>query len=183
MAGPGKFERFPDTVWEHAQRSAHAAIPHAALVERVDGFAAELLSLISGLAEIVVFRVATDYYAAAGWQPTPRMLACLLDSQAARFAWRIGADWELSELLLGALEEQMVSSEPMTPLGRSLRFGRCAGALAVLHSNSVIDEPTLRISLPDGGLSPPHLKCMLTRLLNKQEDPRNTTTKAKRAGR
>jgi hypothetical protein len=176
MAGAGRFQRFPETVWEHAQRSSHAAIPHAALAERADAFAAELLCLVSGLAEIVLFRAALDYCAASQRpdQPSPAMLASLLESQAATIAWRIGADCELSELMLGALEEQAAgSAEPITPLGRSLRFGRCAGALAVLHTNSVIDEPTLRLSLPEAGLSPAHLKCMVTRLLqHQQEDPR-----------
>jgi len=50
------FACFPEVVWEHAQRSAHAAIPHAALVERADAFGAELLCLISGLAQIILFR-------------------------------------------------------------------------------------------------------------------------------
>src|SRR5580704_2951286 len=52
----GGFPRFPEVVWQHALLSAHAAIPHAAIVERVDQFAAELLCLVSGLAEIVLFR-------------------------------------------------------------------------------------------------------------------------------
>jgi hypothetical protein len=53
-----------------------------------------------------------------------------------------------------------------------LRFGRFAGALAVLHTNCVVDEATVKISLPQAGLSPSHLKCMVTRLLSKHEDPR-----------
>jgi HD-like signal output (HDOD) protein len=168
------FPRFPEIVWEHALRSAHAAIPHAALVERTDPFAAELLCLISGLAEIVLFRAAMDHCAPASRQgkPNPLVIASLLSSQAAAFACRLGADWELSELMRAALEEQIVASEPTTPLGRSLRFGRCAGALAVLHTNSIIDDATVRLSLPDAGLSPSHLKCMWTRLLQKHEDPR-----------
>jgi HD-like signal output (HDOD) protein len=166
------FPRFPEIVWEHAMRSAHAAIPHAAVVERADAFAAELLSLITGLAEIVLFRAAMDYFKSSSKHPDPMLIASLLDAHSATFAWRIGADWELSELMLAALEEQMVTSEPTTPLGRSLRFGRCAGALAVLHTNSLIDDATVRLSLPPSGLSPAHLKCMWTRLLNKQEDPR-----------
>jgi len=174
VSSAGRFLRFPDTVWDHALRSAHAAIPHAALVERTDPFAAELLCLISGLAEIVLFRAAMDHCAASSpqIQPDPLLIASLLDSQSATFAWRLGADWQLSELMLAALEEQIVTSEPTTPLGRSLRFGRCAGALAVLHTNSLIDDATVRLSLPDAGLSPSHLKCMWTRLLNKHEDPR-----------
>ena len=57
----GAAPRFPELVWEHAVRSAHAAIPHAALVERVNAFAAELLSLISGLAEIALFRAVIEH--------------------------------------------------------------------------------------------------------------------------
>jgi HD-like signal output (HDOD) protein len=170
----GKFQRFPEIVWEHALRSAHAAIPHAALVERADPFAAELLCLISGLAEIVLFRAAMDHYATSSPHhlPAPAVIASLLDSQSAGVALQLGADWELSELMLAALQEQMVASEPTTPLGRSLRFGRCAGALAVLHTNAIIDDATVRLSLPEAGLSPSHLKCMWTRLLQQQEDPR-----------
>jgi hypothetical protein len=168
------FPRFPEIVWDHALRSAHAAIPHAALVERTDPFAAELLCLITGLAEIVLFRAAMDHCATSSpqAQPDALVIASLLGSRSAAFAWRLGADWELSELMLAALEEQIVASEPTTPLGRSLRFGRCAGALAVLHTNSIIDEATVRLSLPEAGLSPSHLKCMWTRLLHKHEDPR-----------
>jgi len=168
------FPRFPELVWEHALRSSHAAIPHAALVERVDAFNAELLCLINGLAEIVLFRAAMDHYAEnpRQGQPDALVIASLIESQAATFAWQIGAGWELSELMLAALEEQMVTSDPTTPLGRSLRFGRCAGALAVLHTNSVIDDATVRLSLPEAGLSPAHLKIMWLRLLSNQEDPR-----------
>lgn len=180
----GGFARFPEIVWEHAMRSAHAAIPHASLVERADPFAAELLSLISGLAEIVLFRAAMDQAASSKQpQPDPQVVAYLLASQSAAIAWRIGATWELSEPMLAALEEQMAASDPSTPLGRSLRFGRCAGALAVLHTNSIIDDITVRLSLPEAGLSPPHLKTMWTRLLNKHEDPRAASGIYKRGQR
>src|SRR3569833_1313241 len=173
VSSAGGFPRFADTVWEHALRSAHAANPHAALVARADPFAAELLSLVSGLAEIVIFRAAVDN--CSNWSRNrhePQELTPLLNSQAAAVAWRIGADWELSELMMAALEEQMVSSEPAAPRGRSLRCGRWAGALAVLHTNGIIDDATVRMSLPEAGLSPAHLKCMWSRLLQKHEDPR-----------
>jgi len=172
VSGTAAFPRFPQLVWEHALRAAHASIPHAALVERADPFAAELLSLISGLAEIVVFRAAMDFCTARQGKPDPEVIATLLNTQAPVVAWRIGAEWELSELMLAALEEQLVAGDPTTPLGRSLRFGRCAGALAVLHTNALIDAATVRMSLPEAGLSPAHLKCMWSRLLSKHEDPR-----------
>jgi len=122
----------------------------------------------------VLFRAAMDHYASSSPHrlPSPAVIASLLDSQSAAVALQLGADWELSELMLAALQEQMVVSEPTTPLARSLRFGRCAGALAVLHTNSIIDDATVRLSLPGAGLSASHLKCMWTRLLQQQEDPR-----------
>jgi HD-like signal output (HDOD) protein len=172
MSVGGPFPRFPEIVWEHAMRSAQAAIPHAALVERLDGFAAELLCLVTGLAEIVLFRAAMDHYATASrhGRPDPLVIASLLSSQSATFAWHIGVSWELSEAMLAALEEQIATSEPATPLGRSLRFGRGAGALAVLRTNSLIDDTTMKLSLPASGLSPAHVKCLWKRLLNTEED-------------
>ncbi len=175
VPGAGGAARFPEIVWEHAVRSAHAAIPHAALVERANPFAAELLALISGLAEIVLFRAVLEHSSRSGGRDMvdPLVIASILDSHSASFAWHIGADWRLSEEMLAALEEQMVPGcEPATPLGRSLRFGRRAGALAVLHANSIITDASLRASLPPSGLSPPHLESMLKRLLRPHEDPR-----------
>ena len=174
VPGVGGASRFPEIVWEHAVRSAHAAIPHAALVERANAFSAELLTLICGLAEIVLFRAVLEHCppSSAGEGIDPLVVASILDSRSAAFAWHIAAEWRLSEEMLAAIEEQMASSEPATPLGRSLRFGRRAGALAVLHGNSVIDEASLRISLPSSGLSPAHLESMLKRLLRPHEDPR-----------
>jgi hypothetical protein len=181
----GGFPRFPEIVWEHALRSAQAAIPHAAIVERAEGFAAELLCLVTGLAEIVLFRAAMDHYANAPRQgrPDPLVVASLLASQSAIFAWQIGTGWELSERMLAALEEQVASSDPATPLGRSLRFGRCAGALAVLRLNSVIDEATTKFSLPNAGLSPAHVVCMWKRLLNVSAGSETTGKKVARVDR
>jgi HD-like signal output (HDOD) protein len=181
VPGAGGASRFPEIVWEHAVRSAHAAIPHAALVTRENPFAAELLTLISGLAEIVLFRAVLEHSSRSGGRDVidPLVIASILDSHSASFAWHIGADWRLSEEMLAALEEQMVSgSEPATPLGRSLRFGRNAGALAVLHANSIISDASLRASLPPSGLSPPHLESMLKRLLRPHEDPRTLASGA-----
>ncbi|MGH8303705.1 MAG: HDOD domain-containing protein, partial [Steroidobacteraceae bacterium] len=182
VPGAGGAARFPEIVWEHAVRSAHAAIPHAALAERVNPFAAELLTLISGLAEIVLFRAVLEHCPrSTGRQGIePPVIAAILESHSASFAWHIGADWRLSEEMLAALEEQMVSSsEPATALGRSLRFGRHAGGLAVLHANSILSDATVRASLPQSGLSPAHLESMLKRLLRPHEDPRTLASQAR----
>lgn len=184
ISGAGGAPRFPELVWEHAVRSAHAAIPHAALVARANPFAAELLSLISGLAEIVLFRAVLEHCPPSPprQEVEPLVIAAILDSHAAAFAWHIGADWRLSVEMLAALEEQMTASEPATPLGRSLAFGRHAGALAVLHSNSIINADSVKASLPSSGLSSAHLDCMLARLLRPHADPR-TAAGAKSGGR
>ncbi|HWF97771.1 MAG TPA: HDOD domain-containing protein [Steroidobacteraceae bacterium] len=181
-SGAAGAARFPELVWDHAVRSAHAAIPHAALVERANPFAAELLCLVSGLAEIVLFRAVLEQCPASAERDAvgPPVIASILDSHAPRFAWHIGADWRLSGEMLAALEEQMAASEPATPLGRSLRFGRFAGALAVLHTNSIVNAESVRASLPPSGLSPAHLESMLKRLLRPHEDPRTAAEAASR---
>jgi len=161
------FPRFPEIAWEHAFRSASAAVPYAVVAEKSDPFAAELLSLVMGLAGIVIFRVALDHYALEPQlSPHPQIFARLLDSHSGPVAQHIGASWELSERMLVALDHQRPDSpEHTTALGRSLRFGRTVAALAVVHLNQVIDEPTARFSLPKTAMSPAQLDRMWTRLI------------------
>lgn len=163
----GPFPKFAQTVWEHAWRSANAAVVHAAMAERADPFAAELLSLVWGLADVVLFRAVLErYQAAAGGDPRPdaRVIAAVLGSHSARVARRIGAGWDLSEGSLVALEQQTTEAEPATPLGRSLRFGRIVGALAVLCINGVIDETTATASFPQSSLARAQLERMWVRM-------------------
>lgn len=174
------FPHFAHLVWEHALRSAQAALVHAAVAERTEPFAAELLSLISGLAEIVLFRAAREQCAAAakGGAQTAALLAALLQTQASLLAQRIGADWQLSEAARAALAEQSEPTPPATPLGRSLRFGRIAGALAVLHSSGRIDKATVSLSLPRSALPAAHRDILLGKLLQPFQDPRTAAAGA-----
>ena len=163
----GPFPRFAQTVWDHAWRSANAAVVHAAMVERADPFATELLSLVWGLADVVLFQAVLERYATAGGgrlRPDEGAIAALLESESARVARRIGAGWELSAGSLTALAQQAGEAEPAAPLGRSLRFGRIVGALAVLRLNGVIDDATARASLPKSALAHEHLERMWVRL-------------------
>src|SRR5499427_89657 len=144
--------RFAEVTWEHTYRSAAAAEVFAFAVEGTDPFAAQLLALVTGLARIVVFRVATDQYAARGAKPDPTALASLLDEHAPGVAREIAGTWELSDRLLDALDEQLRgSARPVSDLGRSLRFGVVAGALSVLASEAAIDDDTARASLVAAG--------------------------------
>jgi hypothetical protein len=167
----GSFPRFAQTTWEHAWRSANAAVVHAAMVERADPFAAELLSLLWGLADVVLFRAVLERYALAAGRstlrPDTRMIAALLESHSARLARRIGTGWELSEGSLAAFEQQAGEGEPGTPLARSLQFGRLIGALAVLRINGAIDEATARSSFPRSSLAREQLERMWVRITEK----------------
>src|SRR5690606_25212644 len=139
--GSGDFSKFPEIVWEHTYRSAAATEVHAAIVENADPFAAQLVALVTGLATIVVFRVAMDQYAAQDTlRPDATTIAGLLNDHTPDVARRIASSWALSERILEALEDQLPGRPaPQSALGRSLRFGRVVGALTVLDANKVLD--------------------------------------------
>jgi HD-like signal output (HDOD) protein len=171
----GNFPRFPAIAWEHTFRSASATVTHAAIVEKSDPFAAQLLGLVSGLAGIVVFRVVLDLYEEhAELRPDPGVIASLLDTQWAGVAKRIAVTWGLSDRILAALEDQTtaVAADRHTALGRSLSFGRLAGALAVLYVNNRIDDVTAQISLPVAGMPAMELGRLWKRLTAEQEVPK-----------
>jgi hypothetical protein len=172
----GPFPQFAQTVWEHAWRSANAAVVHAAMAEKADPFAAELLSLVWGLADVVLFRAVLQRYEAAagrGLRPDAAVIAAVLGSHSAGVARRIGAGWDLSEASLAAFEQQAGAAEPATPLGRSLRFGRTVGALAVLCIHGAIDETIAAASFPHSSLSRAQLERMWVRLKTRAEGGRS----------
>jgi HD-like signal output (HDOD) protein len=157
--------RFPEVVWEHTYRSAASAEAYAATVEGADLFAAQLIALVHGLGTIVVYRVALDQYQSRGIAPDPTALASLIEEQGAGVAKLIAASWELSERVLGALAEQAPApSGPESALGRSLRFGRLAGALSVLRTNDVIDDDIGRASFAAAGGTGSRLEKLWNRL-------------------
>jgi HD-like signal output (HDOD) protein len=179
----GNFPRFPEIAWEQTFRSASATVTHAAIVEKSDPFAAQLLGLVSGLASIVVFRVVLDLYEEhAELRPDAGVIASLLDTQSAGVAKRIAVTWGLSDRILAALEDQTtaVAADRHTALGRSLTFGRLAAALAVLYVNHSIDDVTAQISLPVAGMPALELDRLWKRLTAEQELPKKKKTSSAR---
>ena len=148
------FARFAEVAWEHTLRSAAAAESHAAVVENTDPFAAQLLGLVMGLGELIVFRVALDQYAERRRRPDPVVIAHLLERHAAQAARHVAASWDLSDRVLTALDEQnpQLAAAP-TALGRSLKFGRLLGALAVLNANDRVDDEVAQATLLATGAS------------------------------
>jgi HD-like signal output (HDOD) protein len=167
--GGADFPRFPDIAWEHTFRAANASVPYHFLVEKSDPAAAELLSLVMGLASIVVFRVVVDQYAKhPKLRPDAGMVSSLLDLHSASVARRIAASWDLSEATMSGLDGQSTAtSRYPTALGRSIYFGRLVGAIAVLRINHVIDDESAKASIPVSTMPEPQLERMWTRLTAK----------------
>jgi len=146
-----RFSRFPSVTWDHTFRASAAAEAHAAFVEKTDRFAAQLLGLLMGLGTIVVFTVLLDRFKGSKRDGlTAALVAGALDAHAAEAARRIAQSWDLSPRILTTLDGEIPGKAPreVGGLARSLRFGRVAGALAVLHANAVIDAATARKSVP-----------------------------------
>jgi HD-like signal output (HDOD) protein len=142
------FAQFGEVTWEHTVYSAQAAEAHSAVLENSDPFAAQLLSLLMGLATMVLFRVATDEYLAHRLQPNITLIAALIDSEGPALARQIAASWQLSERIDTALAEQGGDgSAAHSALGRSLQTGRLLGALVVLHLRHVMDEDAVKAVL------------------------------------
>ncbi len=145
----GAFARFPVLTWDHAFIAGVAAESCAAIVEDDDPFAAQLLALLMGLGRIVVFRAATEHYAAqAALPPSPSAIARLLELQCAAVARRIAASWALSERMLAALADQLAAmrhpSAPLAPLGRAVLLGERIGTLVLLHREGRLDAAAAR---------------------------------------
>lgn len=169
--GGADFPRFPEVAWEHTFRAANASAPYNFLVEKSDPATAELLSLVMGLASIVVFRVTVDQYAKfPKLRPDAGIVSTLLDTHSATVGRKIAASWELSEATIAGLDGQSTTtSKYPTALGRSIYFGRLVGALALLRLNHVIDEESARASIPANNMPEAQLERMWTRLTARSE--------------
>jgi HD-like signal output (HDOD) protein len=167
-----QFSRFPEIAWAHTYRCAAAAEAHAAIVEDDDPFAGQLLGLAFGLGTIVTFRVALDYYSARpSLKPESGVIAEFLDAESPAVAHRIAGSWDLSGRILNALADQIPAGElrEPTPLGRSLRFGRLIGALAVLESHQRISEASAKATLLANGATAFQFERLWGRLTGKQD--------------
>ena len=141
------FAKFGEITWEHTLYSANASEAHAAVLENSDPFAAQLLSLLMGLATMVLFRVATDEYLARREPANATLIASLFDAETPGLARHIAASWQLSDRIDSALADQAAAAGVPSSLGRSLSAGRFIGALAVLHARNVLDEDAVKAEL------------------------------------
>jgi HD-like signal output (HDOD) protein len=152
-ANAGAFSKFPELGWEHTLYSAMAAETHATQIENAEPFVSQLCGLLYGLSAIVVFRIVRDQFTAhPHLTPTPGTIARLLETWVSPTAGRIAVSWELSQRVQYALESQTLAAELQleNSLGRSLKFGRVAGALIVLCRVGRMTEAEARAILVSG---------------------------------
>ena len=112
-------------------------------------------------------------------------VAALIGRHAAHVAGRVAHDWQLSSRILTALEDQSdyMPSENATALGKSLRFGRYCGALAVLRRAGALDEDAGKAALATEGFAGPGCEgiwARLSRQLATAESPAEAGTHAER---
>ncbi|MBV8743075.1 MAG: hypothetical protein JOZ12_14900, partial [Sinobacteraceae bacterium] len=101
------------------------------------------------------------------------VVASLLDTQCGPVARHIGASWDLSARTLAGVDAQGPDATSLvTPLARSVAFGRIVGALAVLRLNGRISEETARLSIPESQMPRPQIDRMWVRLTTATADAR-----------
>ncbi|WP_225042609.1 HDOD domain-containing protein [Xanthomonas campestris] len=139
----GLYARLPAAVWDYALRTATAA---AAYVRERGGdtLSAQLAGLLQGLGAVVILRVLRDAYAEQPSVPySLEVAATLVDRHTATVAKTIATAWELPAQLGTALDEQRPEHDSTllaTSLGRALRYGRLAAALAMLARHGAETE-------------------------------------------
>lgn len=159
--------RFGEVIWEHSICSASAAEAWAARAQDSDPFTAHLLGLLHGLGDVAVFRVMRDVAARQHAAASPALVAHALATQGAVTARRIAASWGLSDRTQEALEAQSAAAPTLevTPLARALRFGRLAGAVALLCRHQEMQEDQALPALAGAGFSGPQLERIWDRLV------------------
>jgi HD-like signal output (HDOD) protein len=159
--------RFGEIAWEHSICSASAAEAWAARAQDCDPFTAHLLGLMHGLGDVAVYRVMRDIISRQPAANSSTLILHALATQGAVTARRIAASWGLSDKTQEALETQSAAAPSLeiTPLSRALRFGRLAGAVALLCHHKKMDETQALQSLAGAGFEGPQVERIWDRLV------------------
>ena len=151
----GYFEKFAGVTWEQAERTSIAAEKFAKLTTGADPFVAQLIGLLSMLANIVLFRLTMDKYREhPNTLPRAEVFIAAIQAHRARMAGLIATTWELTDVSLKALgeQEQQVSPERMSTLGRAIYFGTLCGTLTTLAAHLQCSASEAQSILMEQGL-------------------------------
>ena len=150
----GSFEKFAEFTWEQAERTAMASEVNARTGGDAKPIVAQLLGLLSLLANIVLFRLTLDKYRDfPHLTPRAEVLIEAIRTQRACTASLIAQSWQLSDLSISAFTEQQQQLPPgqMSPLGRSIYFGDLCGALAMLTARGYQTKKQAQVILAGQG--------------------------------
>lgn len=160
---------FSRQLWEYTLRLSLAAADHARSVEREDGFAAQLAGLLLGLSAAMAMQAAADVLARPPLRVRePGTLLEVLERCTAPTAVRIAQHWKLSAPIVQALKG--AERDDATGLARSLRVGRVAASVALLHAQGRMEE-TEAVGVLASEL-PPHVAGWLWKRVSQQEPER-----------
>ena len=160
---------FSRQLWEYTLRLSLAAADHARSVEREDGFAAQLAGLLLGLSAAMAMQAAADVLARPPLRVRePGTLLEVLERCTAPTAMRIAQHWKLSAPIVQALKG--AERDDATGLARSLRVGRVAASVALLHAQGQMEE-TEAVGVLASEL-PPHVAGWLWKRVSQQEPER-----------
>lgn len=151
----GSFEKFADFTWEQAERTAMAAEVNARAVGDTKPIVAQLLGLLSLLANIVLFRLALDKYRDfPHLKPRADVLIEAIRTQRACTASLIAQSWKLSDLSIAAFTEQQSKLPPgqMSSLGRNIYFGDLCGSLAMLTTRGYYTKKQAQVIISGQGV-------------------------------
>lgn len=140
---PGCFEDFAKITWEQAERTSSAAEACAKVNGDVEPIVARLLGLVSLLANIVLFRLTLDKYRDhPGVLVRAEVFIQAIRQHRACTASLIAQAWQLSNTSIAAFTEQQqqLSPQQMSSLGRCVYFGDLCGNLSLLSSRGTYSQ-------------------------------------------
>ncbi len=161
-----RFSEFAQIIWEQALDSSFAAQSYANKYEPDICFSASMLSLVSCISRIVLFRYVTSVYERyPDLKPSADTYIHVIEQHTNAITIEIMRDWQLGDNLVEGLSDYFskVPVNKCNVLSRSLYYGRLAGCISILlkHEKITIEQSRsflrlkgLQVSMVDRLLKP-----------------------------
>ncbi|HTP39128.1 MAG TPA: HDOD domain-containing protein [Steroidobacteraceae bacterium] len=130
--------QFPVLLWERSTRAAMAAEMLALRAGGNERFTAQLLTLLSALGPLVVYRMVVErYQQARTLVPEPDLFVTLIEKHGAALSQQIARQWQSPPRLVAALGED--SGEPLSNL---LQRAELLATISLLQRDDGVDIDT-----------------------------------------
>ncbi len=159
-----QFRDFSNTVWEQALDSAFAAQNYAQKTDPGVCFSANLMALISSVAQVVLFRFTHSVYEKFyQCEPNAETIVEVLETQSDYVVRQIMKSWELGEELMDSLDDYFRQRplDQCNTLSKALYYGCLVGRLSVLLKRNRMTVLEARRILSNKGLSREMVHCIL----------------------